>query len=84
MPLPAGINIPLTYEHLLLIENAARYTKCVNYAALTLMFYDMLLTSVDEVKYIWKARWTLVKVIFLLSRYISPIIIIGNVYGEFK
>ncbi|PVG01069.1 hypothetical protein CPB86DRAFT_773463 [Serendipita vermifera] len=81
MPLPAGVNIPLTYSHLLEIFHAARVIRCVNYATFTFMVYDMMLTFAEEIKYIWQARWSVIKVVFLLNRYIAPIIIIGNLYA---
>jgi hypothetical protein len=49
MPLPAGVNIPLTYDHLLEIFHAARVIRHVNYAAFAFMVYDLLLTFAEEV-----------------------------------
>ncbi|KAG8770995.1 hypothetical protein FRC15_003677 [Serendipita sp. 397] len=78
---PAGVTLPpLTYAHLLLIGTATRVVRYVNYASFTFMVWDMLLTLPDEVKYIWKARWTVIKVVFLSNRYVTPIILIGNLY----
>ncbi|KIJ37046.1 hypothetical protein M422DRAFT_50674 [Sphaerobolus stellatus SS14] len=40
-------------------------------AALALQSYDILLTFNDEVKYIWRGKWTLIKSIYLVCRYVS-------------
>ncbi|KAG8806561.1 hypothetical protein FRC17_004924, partial [Serendipita sp. 399] len=80
MPVPEGIVVPITLAHIRLIGYATRVVRYVNYAAFTFMLYDMLLTLADEVKYIWRARWTVIKVVFLINRYVTPIILIGNLY----
>ncbi|KAG2112980.1 uncharacterized protein F5147DRAFT_835107 [Suillus discolor] len=41
----------------------------------TLLVYDYLLTFREEFVYIWKAPWTVIKIVFLLSRY-------GNLIGQ--
>ncbi|KAG1907902.1 uncharacterized protein F5891DRAFT_997744 [Suillus fuscotomentosus] len=41
----------------------------------TLLVYDYLLTFTEEFIYIWKAPWTVMKIMFLLSRY-------GNLIGQ--
>ncbi|KAJ8591456.1 hypothetical protein M405DRAFT_932135 [Rhizopogon salebrosus TDB-379] len=44
--------------------------KYISLAALTLFTWDLILTFPHEVR-LWKARWTLVKVLFLLNRYFA-------------
>ncbi|KAG0707925.1 hypothetical protein DFH29DRAFT_559705 [Suillus ampliporus] len=41
----------------------------------TVLVYDYLLTLKDEIRYIWNAPWTPVKILFLLNRY-------GNLIGQ--
>ncbi|CAE6519628.1 unnamed protein product [Rhizoctonia solani] len=58
------------------LEILARDTfvgRCVSIAALTLLFYDHLITFADEVHLIWPAKLGLVKAIFFLNRYIGSI-----------
>ncbi|KIJ24758.1 hypothetical protein M422DRAFT_39031 [Sphaerobolus stellatus SS14] len=49
-------------------------------AALALQSYDILLTFNDEVKYIWRGKWTLIKSIYLVCRYVSFINLCCNVW----
>ncbi len=49
MPLPAGVNIPLTYGHLLLIGKVIVVTRSFNYGLFACLIWDMLLTFGDEV-----------------------------------
>ncbi|KIJ60341.1 hypothetical protein HYDPIDRAFT_117233 [Hydnomerulius pinastri MD-312] len=41
----------------------------------TFLVYDFFLTFDDEIRYIWKAPWTVVKVTYLVNRY-------GNLIGQ--
>ncbi|KAG1795157.1 uncharacterized protein HD556DRAFT_1307740 [Suillus plorans] len=41
----------------------------------TLLVYDYLLTFREEFVYVWKAPWTVIKIMFLLNRY-------GNLIGQ--
>ncbi|KAG1735941.1 uncharacterized protein EDB91DRAFT_546552 [Suillus paluster] len=47
--------------------------KSFSAAGHTLLVYDYLLTLQDEIRYIWNAPWTVVKVLFLLNRYVNLI-----------
>ncbi|KAG8958265.1 hypothetical protein FRC03_009298 [Tulasnella sp. 419] len=47
----------------------SRYTTI---AGATLLFYDHALTFGDEIRLIWPARLSLVKVLFLINRYVTP------------
>ncbi|KAH6899447.1 hypothetical protein BKA70DRAFT_1313493 [Coprinopsis sp. MPI-PUGE-AT-0042] len=49
---------------------ALRATNASTVAAVILMVYDYLLTLPDEVELIWRSKWTAVKVLFLLTRYL--------------
>ncbi|CAK5270988.1 unnamed protein product [Mycena citricolor] len=57
----------------------------VNAGFLTLLVYDILLKLSDEYLYIWKSRWTVVKVIYFWSRYsmlLPPIISTFNSFNH--
>ncbi|KAF5361485.1 hypothetical protein D9758_006208 [Tetrapyrgos nigripes] len=56
--------------------NASRY---VSLAGLVVLVYDHCITFDDEVEFIWKAKWKLPKVLFLLLRYIVPIALLVNI-----
>ncbi|KAF9462498.1 hypothetical protein BDZ94DRAFT_1322506 [Collybia nuda] len=47
-------------------------------AAAVLIVYEYLIHFGDEINYFWKQRWSLVKVLFLWSRYYSTVYNIGN------
>lgn len=50
-------------------------------AGLSVMLYDWALTLSVEIRYIWRARWTPVKVVFLINRYFMPCTIAFGIYG---
>ncbi|KAF6765557.1 hypothetical protein DFP72DRAFT_868098 [Ephemerocybe angulata] len=55
-----------------LIESAIRVWHNQGYskaAVLTLLICDILHNLADEVKYIWRSKWTFVKTMYLLARY---------------
>ncbi|KAF5376270.1 hypothetical protein D9615_008555 [Tricholomella constricta] len=63
-----------TADLLKLLETVWYHNTIVQYAsvsALTLYVYDYALTLKDEVEYIWKARLTPIKVLFLINRYFA-------------
>ncbi|PFH48047.1 hypothetical protein AMATHDRAFT_6172 [Amanita thiersii Skay4041] len=41
----------------------------VDTAAMALLYFDYLLTLHMEVAYVWKSKWTLIKILFLILRY---------------
>ncbi|CCM03457.1 uncharacterized protein FIBRA_05590 [Fibroporia radiculosa] len=50
-------------------------------AGFTLLIYDHILTLSDEVNYIWNSRKGLVSIIFLLNRYIVPLVLAVDIYA---
>jgi len=44
-------------------------TSYVDIACLTLLTYDTLLSVGQEYKHIWKSKWSVIKVLYLCSRY---------------
>ncbi|KAF9220608.1 hypothetical protein BS17DRAFT_786812 [Gyrodon lividus] len=61
-------------EHL----KASQY---VSAAGLVILLWDHLLTLQDEVQFIWKAKLSTPKVLFLFNRYIVPIAMIVQTHG---
>lgn len=55
-------------------------TRYVSAGACVVLLYDHLLTLDDEIQYIWKTKTTVPKVLFLLNRYLVPIVMIVNMY----
>ncbi|EJD37006.1 hypothetical protein AURDEDRAFT_173957 [Auricularia subglabra TFB-10046 SS5] len=49
-------------------------------AAFTMFLYDYALTLDDEIEYIWKARRSLAKVLFLLLRYVTFVVILIDTF----
>ncbi|THH23059.1 hypothetical protein EUX98_g8118 [Antrodiella citrinella] len=47
------------------------------------LVYDHILTFADEVNYIWEARAGLVSTLFLLNRYIVPLVLVVDLYEMF-
>ncbi|KAG1908055.1 uncharacterized protein F5891DRAFT_998596 [Suillus fuscotomentosus] len=57
---PSSLSKILLGVHLLIALSATGHT---------VLIYDYLLTFHDEIRYIWNAPWTIVKVMFLINRY---------------
>ncbi|TFK51268.1 hypothetical protein OE88DRAFT_1659145 [Heliocybe sulcata] len=55
-------------------------TRYLSAAGLVIMLYDHLLTLDDEVEYVWKAKWSLPKTLFLVLRYMVPSAMIMYTY----
>ncbi|TCD67613.1 hypothetical protein EIP91_012178 [Steccherinum ochraceum] len=47
------------------------------------LVYDHLLTFADEIDYIWRARAGLVSLLFLLNRYLVPLVLAVDIYELF-
>ncbi|PVF95006.1 hypothetical protein CPB86DRAFT_875990 [Serendipita vermifera] len=73
---------PPTLTTLLRAAAVVRASRAFNFAWFTAMVWDMILTLPREVALIWNSRWTIVKVLFLLNRYITPIIIAVNLWSK--
>ncbi|KAJ7902938.1 hypothetical protein B0H13DRAFT_2335460 [Mycena leptocephala] len=61
MPLPEFPSNPLLFAPLT--------TSYVSVAFLTLLSYDVLLNVSEEYHHIWKSKWSLIKCLYLWSRY---------------
>ncbi|KAF8984380.1 hypothetical protein BDQ17DRAFT_1415550 [Cyathus striatus] len=52
---------------------ALKHVQVVNYvqvSSLSILLYEYFITLDLEIKYIWKARWTHIKIIYLTTRYL--------------
>ncbi|KAI0042704.1 hypothetical protein FA95DRAFT_1564034 [Auriscalpium vulgare] len=58
-----------------------RASAYLSVAGFVVLLYDFLLTFADEVEYIWKARTTLPKILFLINRYVVPAMLLGSTYA---
>jgi len=57
----------------------ARATNAFGFASFVILLYDHLLTFDDELKYMWKGRISLVSILFLLNRYVTPLGFVINI-----
>ncbi|KAJ6479708.1 hypothetical protein C8R45DRAFT_1101155 [Mycena sanguinolenta] len=53
-------------------------SRYVSVAGYVMLLYDHLLTLDDEVEYIWRAKNTIAKVLFLILRYMVPLVMTGQ------
>ena len=74
---------PVTPARLVFFFHADRIMCTLLYSALALLVWDHILTLRLEARFIWRARWTVIKALFLFNRYITLIIIIGNSISMF-
>lgn len=47
-----------------------RIATCTDAAAATLLVYDYILTVPREIDYIWSSKWSVIKIMFLITRYL--------------
>jgi len=69
---------PLTLERMMFLINADTTVRYLLYSALGLMLWDHMLTFQTEVQLVWRARWTVIKALFLFNRYITSVVIAVN------
>ena len=72
----------LQEQHPLLFSPLVLRVSCTA-AGYVILLYDHLLTLGDEVEYVWKARGTIPKYLFLINRYTVPLIMLGDVHCKF-
>ncbi|KAH9487229.1 hypothetical protein JR316_0001298 [Psilocybe cubensis] len=67
----AGQRISLSHEpsSVNAIDRVQFVQFCIQYASITLVFYDYLLTWTREVKYIWRKKFTLSTALYIACRY---------------
>ncbi|TFK62651.1 hypothetical protein BDN72DRAFT_382160 [Pluteus cervinus] len=71
----------------LALVSAARINQYITFSSAALYLYDLLLTLGLEVDLLWPSKWTLIKVVYLLQRYLplidlSMIIALNWQFGE--
>ncbi|KAJ8078472.1 hypothetical protein PM082_012754 [Marasmius tenuissimus] len=62
--------IAAALEQLFSVVQHQRYVATVEVCSAMLFVYDYLLTLDLEIEHIWKAKWSLVKVIYIIQRYL--------------
>ncbi|KAJ1308560.1 hypothetical protein OPQ81_004259 [Rhizoctonia solani] len=80
----AGSPIPAnSIQPLIEALEALRLTKYLIVVVFTFLMYDIVLTYSREVQLIWGSRWTFVRVLFTIARYLTPCILIMNISFTF-
>ncbi|KLO16818.1 hypothetical protein SCHPADRAFT_193377 [Schizopora paradoxa] len=62
-----------TFSESFILERAKESVNVnyVNVAAVTFLAYDALLSLDDEIKYVWRSKWTFVKIVYIASKYLA-------------
>ncbi|KAF9459995.1 hypothetical protein BDZ94DRAFT_1311858 [Collybia nuda] len=61
-----------------------RIVSSFELVALTILFYDFLLTFKNEVHYIWEKKKTPLSILYLANRYFTPVAFIFSIYAMFS
>ncbi|PVF96009.1 hypothetical protein CPB86DRAFT_787430 [Serendipita vermifera] len=70
----------IEFDWLIRVVRAHQVSMGIIYGTFTVMLWDMFLTFSDEVAFIWPARFSFVKIVFLFNRYVTPIVIAVNLW----
>ncbi|KAG8681563.1 hypothetical protein FRC08_015552, partial [Ceratobasidium sp. 394] len=57
-------------------------SKCLAIAGACVLVYDHILTFPDEVQLVWKQNWSVVSTLFVLNRYITPLVLVVDIYDK--
>lgn len=57
-------------------------SKCLAIAGFCILIYDHILTFPQEVELIWKQKRSWVSLIFVLNRYITPLVLVVDLYDK--
>ncbi|KAF8608376.1 hypothetical protein BDV93DRAFT_519421 [Ceratobasidium sp. AG-I] len=57
-------------------------SKCLAIAGACILCYDHIVTFPEEVALVWKQKWSLVSTLFVLNRYITPIVVALDIYDK--
>ncbi|KIJ35519.1 hypothetical protein M422DRAFT_782533 [Sphaerobolus stellatus SS14] len=52
-----------------------RVANYATVAAFTVLIYDIVLSLSKEVEYIWRTEWSIIKVLYIIARYVGTIVI---------
>ncbi|PCH34326.1 hypothetical protein WOLCODRAFT_135644 [Wolfiporia cocos MD-104 SS10] len=73
------------------VASCMQADRNATYLALTsfaVLIYDYSLTFSDEVRYFWTGQWSVPKVLFILNRYVAPIVqmlfVVGLTYNRMR
>ncbi|TFK27874.1 hypothetical protein FA15DRAFT_585473, partial [Coprinopsis marcescibilis] len=58
---------------------------CIQYASLTLVYYDYFLTLPREIKFVWRRKFHVMTIVYFLCRYaiISNVVFAIGLYNKF-
>ncbi|KZT31130.1 hypothetical protein SISSUDRAFT_1068064 [Sistotremastrum suecicum HHB10207 ss-3] len=68
-----------------LLFTAVRYSRIVaevSIAGYVMLIWEYFLTLPKEVEFVWKARWSFGKILFLLNRYLVPLDLAFQLYSN--
>ncbi|KAG8794383.1 hypothetical protein FRC12_024710, partial [Ceratobasidium sp. 428] len=55
-------------------------SRHLTFAGFVILLYDHLLTLGDEIELIWSRPGNIVSIIFLVNRYMTPLVLVVDVY----
>ncbi|TBU32979.1 hypothetical protein BD309DRAFT_852493 [Dichomitus squalens] len=82
--LPAGMSIPGAEQLFIQTMRDTIMANSSTMAAVTLLMYDICLTFSQEVEFVWRARWTGTKILYLVVRYYGLRCELMTVYASFS
>ncbi|KAM5532115.1 hypothetical protein V8D89_014208 [Ganoderma adspersum] len=80
--MPAAAALPLN-EHLNTLISHGAAVKILTLVGFTALLYDHLVTLPDEIALIWRGKKGVVSTIFLMNRYIVPVILALDIFEAF-
>ncbi|PIL27446.1 hypothetical protein GSI_10595 [Ganoderma sinense ZZ0214-1] len=80
MPAAAAHHLALDQPLITLITHGAA-VKLLTLVGFTALLYDHLVTLPDEISLIWRGKKGVVSTIFLMNRYIVPVILALDIFG---
>ncbi|PFH45687.1 hypothetical protein AMATHDRAFT_71220 [Amanita thiersii Skay4041] len=77
------MNATAQQQALISILETRRITSYVEAASVTLVVYDYLITLDAEIKYVWGSRWSLITLLYYLTKYLLFVDGLGIVFQTF-
>ncbi|KAG8764153.1 hypothetical protein FRC15_007722 [Serendipita sp. 397] len=82
---PPDTPIPATTPEILLhYTYVDKIVQGLLFSAFALLVWDHALTFHREVEYVWKGRWTVIKILFLFTRYATLVVVGGNAWSQWQ
>ncbi|KAI1798281.1 hypothetical protein LXA43DRAFT_21471 [Ganoderma leucocontextum] len=78
----AALDVPLNEPLITLVSHGAA-VKLLTLVGFTALLYDHLVTLPDEITLIWRGKKGVVSTIFLLNRYVVPVVLALDIYEAF-